>query len=338
MNGPNRFFWRWLLVAVAALLAVGLGAKVWYSQALRPTGTAGQSAVTITSGESVNAIAADLKQQRLIRSPFAFKLHARLNHLAATFQAGRYVVSGQRSAPAIAAELTDSANASNQFTIKEGRTQQQIAAQLGQLGIIDKGQFADLKVKDFRRYDFLADAPAGASLEGFLFPETYSVPPPGTSTEDVATTMLNQFGQELTPALRAQIATSGRSIFQTVTVASILEEEVRTDRDRRLVAGIIYKRLEQGIPLGLDTTLLYGLNKSRDDLTQSELRSDNPYNTRKFKGLPPGPISNPGIDAIKAAIEPESSDYLFYLSAPNGTTYYARTNDEQEANKARYLK
>lgn len=333
MNGRKL-----LLIAAAVLLAILIGGKVWYSQALRPTGTTGQSAVTVTSGESVVAIAADLSNRKLIRSSFAFKLHVRFNRLAAKFQAGRYVVSGQRSTPAIAAELTDSAGASNQFTIKEGRTQKQIAAQLGPLGIIDEPKFAGLKARDFSQYDFLANVPAGASLEGFLFPETYSVPPPGTSTEDVAATMLNQFGKELTPELRTRIAASGRSIFEMVTVASILEEEVRTDRDRRLVAGIVYKRLEQGIPLGLDTTLLYGLHKSHDDLTQSELRSDNPYNTRKFKGLPPGPISNPGLGALRAAINPEASDYLFYLSAPDGTTYYARTNAEQEANKAKYLK
>lgn len=327
---------RTLLIGVAILIAVVVGSLVWYSNALRPTG-APQSSVTITNGESVDSITAELKRQKLIRSPFAFKLHVRFNGLAPQFKAGRYVVSGQQPAPAIARELIDQARASNQFTIKEGRTQRQIAAQLGGLGIVDENEFANLKAADFPKYDFLAGLSAQASLEGFLFPETYSVPPSGTNTEDVATIMLNQFGQELTPELRDQIKRSGRSIFETVTVASILEEEVRTDQDKRLVAGIIYKRLEEGISLGLDTTLMYGLRKSEQQLTQADLTGDSPYNTRTQKGLPPGPISNPGLAAIEAAINPQTSDYLFFLSAPDGTTYYAKTNAEHEQNKDKHL-
>ena len=328
---------RWILIILGLFIIVVIGAKLWYSNALRPTGVA-QTSVTVTTGESTDAITKTLQDKRLIHSPLAFKLHVRLHGLAAKFKAGRYVLSGNQSAPAIAQELTDQAQASNQFTIKEGRTQRQIATQLGDLGIADAGQFVNLKTADFPKYDFLEGAPAGASLEGFLFPETYSVPPADTNTEDVATIMLNQFGKELTPALRDQIKASGRSTFETVTVASILEEEVRTDKDKRIVAGIIYQRLAQGIPLGLDTTLMYGLHKSESQLTQADLQGDSPYNTRTQKGLPPGPISNPGLAALKAAVDPQQSDYLFFLSAPDGTMHYAKTNAEHEANKRKYLK
>ncbi len=328
---------RTFLIGVALVIAIVVGSLVWYSNALRPTGTT-QTSVTVTTGESTDAITKTLQDKRLIHSPLAFKLHVKLQGLAPRFKAGHYVLSGNQSAPAIARELTDQAQASNQFTIKEGRTQKQIATQIGDLGIVDAGRFANLKTTDFPKYDFLEGAPAGASLEGFLFPETYSVPPPSTGTEDVATIMLNQFGKELTPARRNQIKASGRSTFETVTVASILEEEVRTDKDKRIVAGIIYQRLAQGIPLGLDTTLMYGLHKSESQLTQVDLQGDSPYNTRTQKGLPPGPISNPGLAALKAAVDPQQSDYLFFLSAPDGTMHYAKTNAEHEANKRKYLK
>lgn len=328
---------RIVLTILGLLVIVLVGSWVWYSNALRSTG-AGQSAVTVTEAETVESITAELKTKQLIRSPLAFKIHVRLNGLAAKFQAGQYAVSGDQSAPVIAKELAEGAEAAKQFTIKEGLTQRQVAAQLGKLGIVDEDEFADLKAADFPQYEFLQGLPADASLEGFLFPETYSVPPPGTGTKDVATIMLNQFDGELTPAMREQIKSSGRTIFEVVTVASLVEEEVKSDKDRRMVAGIMYKRLEDGIRLDIDATTRYAVGKPTGALTQTDLNSDDPYNTRKLKGLPPGPIASPGLSALKATINPQTSDYLFYLSAKDGTTYYAKTNAEHEENKDKYLR
>ena len=328
---------RIIILALAAAALIVIASLAWYSSALRPTG-AGQASVTIEKGETVESIAAKLKSQQVIRSPLAFKLHVRLNGQAARFKAGTFAVSGKQSATKVADTLADAKETSKQFTIKEGRTQRQIAAQLGKAGIADEAEFAGLKAADFREYDFLASAPDGASLEGSLFPETYSVPPPGTGAKDVAKIMLNQFGRELTAGMRERIKAGGRSIFETVTVASLAEEEVKTDRDRRIVAGIIYRRLAEGIRLDIDATTRYAVNKPAGALTQADLDSDDPYNTRKVKGLPPGPIANPGLKALQAAIDPEQTEYLFYLSARDGTTYFARTNDEHEENKAEHLR
>lgn len=323
-----------ILVVIIVLAVIG---RAWYSHALRPTG-ASQTAVTVAQGEGSSAIAADLQSKHLIHSSLAFRLHAKFAKLGAKFKAGRYVVSGAKSTTQIANELTDPSQSTNQFTIREGLTQKQIATTLGKLGIVDENEFANLKAKDFN-YDFLADAPDGASLEGFLFPETYTIPPPGASAHDVATIMLNQFGKELTPSLRSQIKAQKRTIYDTVTIASIVEREVTSENDRKVVAGIFWKRLDQNIALGADTTLLYGLGKTGNyELTQSDLQSDNKYNTRKLKGLPPSPIDNPGLSALTAAVNPSTSDFLFYLTGSDGKTYYAKTNDEQEANKAKYLK
>lgn len=328
---------RILILALAAIALIVTATLVWYSQALRPTGS-GQASVTIDEGETVESIAAELKAKRVIRSPLAFKIHVRLHGQAAKFKAGTFAVSGQHATPKVADTLAEGKELSQRFTVKEGWTQRQIAAQLAKQGIVDEDEFADLKASDFPQYDFLADAPAGASLEGFLFPETYSVPPAGSSATDVATIMLNQFGKELTAAMRQRIKDSGRTIFDTVTLASLVEEEVKTEKDRRIVAGIMYKRLAEDIRLDIDATTRYAVDKPTGALTQRDLDSDDPYNTRKVKGLPPGPIANPGSQALRATIDFEESDWLFYLSAKDGTTYYAKTNAEHEENKDEHLR
>jgi UPF0755 protein len=326
----------WWLWVVLALVAIVLLVFIWYWQALRPTKT-GVTAVIVNEGESTDQIAKKLDDKKLIRSERAFQIYVRTKGLAAKFQAGRFSLNGNDSTPKIAVALTEQSARAAQFTIREGLTQQQIADQLDKQKIASGDEFAALKASDFTQYTFLQGLPADAPLEGFLFPETYTTPPEGTSAKDVATIMLNQFDKELTPDLRQQIQTSGRSLYETIIIASMLEEEVKTPKDRRMVAGIIEKRLDQDIRLDIDATLRYGLDKLTGTITQRDLDSDSPYNTRKVKGLPPTPISNPGLASIEATLNPEASEYLFYLSAKDGTTHFAKTNDEHEKNKDKYL-
>lgn len=325
-----------LLIILAVLAVIAIGTKVWYSNALKPAGT-GDHAVEIPKGAKPDQIATLLEQKQVIKSARAFGWHVSSNDLGPKLQAGRYTLSGNDSATVIAAELTEGPKQASQFTVKEGMTQAGIAKLLGDLGVVDEDEFKKLKASDFPQYDFLQGLPEDATLEGFLFPETYAIPEEGTSTKAVAEIMLTQFGKELTPELRNQIKANGKTIYETITVASLVEEEVKTEADRKLVAGIIYKRLQEDIRLDIDATVRYALDKPTGALSQSDLNSDDPYNTRKFKGLPPGPIANPGIISIKAAINPETSDWLFYLNGSDGTTHFAKTNDEHEANKDKYL-
>ena len=332
----SRHAKRRLAITVAVILVVLIGSKLWYSSALKAAG-GGEQSVEIAEGQTPQQIGQTLQEKKLIKSARAFNWHVKSNDLGSKLQAGRYRLSGERSSQELAAQLAEGPKQASQFTIKEGVTQEQIAEQLGKDGTVNQSEFKKLKAADFPEYEFLKGLPADASLEGFLFPETYALPDPGTSTQDVARIMLDQFGKELTPELRAQITKSGRTVYQTVIVASLVEEEVKTEEDRQLVAGIIYSRLEQNISLGIDATTRYALDKPTQPLTQSDLDSDNPYNTRKRKGLPPGPIANPGIQSIEAAINPTGSDYLFYLTGKDGKTYYAKTNDEHEQNKSDHL-
>lgn len=333
MNTRKR---RRFAFLVAALIVVVVGVLHWYRTGLQPTGAA-MAVVTIDEGTTPDEIASTLKRQDLIRSERAFTWHVRLNGLAPEIKSGRFQLSGERSSEEIARALTEESALATRFTIPEGLTQYAVAERLKQLGVADAAEFRELKAADFPEYDFLRVLPDGATLEGYLFPETYAMPLPGTSAHDVAKVMLDQFREELA-GFRNAVETSGRSIHEIVTLASIVEEEVRTTEDRRLVAGVLFRRLEEDIRLDIDATVRYALDKPSDALTASDLDSDDPYNTRRFKGLPPGPIANPGTESILAVLEPTDSPYLFYLSAADGTTIFARTLEEHNANVEEYLR
>lgn len=328
---------RVVAVIGAAVIAL-LVAMSLYARALKAAGTDEQT-IVVKEGATPEQVATDLENKKLIKSSRAFRWHVSRNDLGKEIKAGRYRIDGGKPAPEIAKTLAAGPQiGDNQFTVKEGQTQQVIASTLSKLGGFDRQEFADLKAADFPKYTFLKDLPDDASLEGFLFPETYEVPPPETPVKEVATVLLNQFEKELTSELSGQIKASGRSLFETVIIASIVEAEVRSDEDRKLVAGIMYRRLREDIRLDADATLRYGINKPTEALAKDDLASDNPYNTRKLKGLPPGPISNPGTASLKAAANPQESDFLFYLSDKDGTTIFAKTLEEHEANVEKFLR
>lgn len=327
---------RRFVLVLTVIILLTVGTLHWYRTALRPTG-AGEAVVTIKEGATAGKIADQLKEKGLIRSERAFGWYVRLHGLAPDFNSGRFLLSGEKSSGEVARTLTGEPNASDQFTIPEGFTQFAIGERLGRLGITDAGELQGLKAADFPEYDFLRGLPKDAGLDGYLFPETYSVPHPGSSAREAAAIMLNQFRKEIAP-LRPTVDASEYSLHELITLASIVEEEVTSDEDRRMVADIMSRRLEQGIRLDVDVTVRYALDKPTGALTSGDLATDDPYNTRRFKGLPPGPIANPGLAAIEAVLNPIATDYLFYLSAPDGTTYYAETNDEHERNKEAHLR
>ncbi|MEK7085005.1 MAG: endolytic transglycosylase MltG, partial [Patescibacteria group bacterium] len=184
--------------------------------------------------------------------------------------------------------------------------------------------------------DLLLGKPRLTSLEGYLFPDTYFFLKSDTP-EDVVIKMLSNLERRITPELREEIARQGKSTHDALTVASLLEEEAREDEDRRIIAGILWKRIEKGMPLQVDAALTYVTGKASLSLSNGDLRQDSPYNTYKQKGLPLGPISNPGLAAIDAALHPAETEYLFYLSDRTGILYSAKTHEGHVANKRKYL-
>jgi UPF0755 protein len=171
--------------------------------------------------------------------------------------------------------------------------------------------------------------------DGYLFPDTYAFMP-DTSARDVVRTLRQTF-EERTAELHTRADAEGLDWNQIITMASIIEEEVRTYEERRLVSGILWNRIEEGMPLQVDASFSYLFGKASDEVTLDDIATDSPYNTYKHKGLPPTPITNPGLTAIEAALDPEETNYFFYLSGRDGKTHYARTYQGHLHNKALYI-
>lgn len=193
------------------------------------------------------------------------------------------------------------------------------------------------------KFSFLADKPKYYGLEGYLFPDTYRIYASSTVTE-VIEKMLENFDNKLTDKMRSDIKKQGESIYNIITIASIIEKEAPIDyqtgdnRDARIISGIFWNRLEIGQGLQSDATLSYIFGDSNSRHSGQELEVDSPYNTYKYRGLPPGPICNPGILAIEAAIYPLATDYYYFLTTPEkNEVIYAHTYEEHKKNKAQYL-
>lgn len=182
----------------------------------------------------------------------------------------------------------------------------------------------------FDNSTFESDAP-----EGYLFPDTYFIPVTATASSTLRL-LRHNFIRKIFPVM-PEVEKSGRSLEDIIVMASILEGEAKTREDMEIVSGILWKRIEIGMPLQVDTSFVYILGKATEDLTLSDLEVKSPYNTYLYKGLPPGPISNPGLDSIRAAVNPTTTPYLYFLTGNDGKMYYARTFDEHVKNKQKYL-
>ncbi|MEQ1500121.1 MAG: endolytic transglycosylase MltG [Parcubacteria group bacterium] len=279
------------------------------------------SIVTITRGESLQTIAENLYRTGAIRYPAVFRIHVILLGGERRVIAGDYLLNKKDGPGVLAYRLVE-----GQFrldvakvTIPEGWNVFQIADYLEKSLInFNKESFVDVAKKD----------------EGYLFPDTYFVPliaRPNTIIGLMKGTFKDKI--ESVPGL----ANSSHSLEEIITMASILEGEAVTEESRRIVAGILWNRISRGIPLQVDSTFSYVNGKNTYELTLKDLKIDSPYNTYKYKGLPPGPINNPGLDSITAALNPIATDYLYFLSSKSGKMYYAKTFEEHKRNKELYL-
>ena len=228
--------------------------------------------------------------------------------------------------------------AEKNITIIEGWNLDNIEGYLIKQGFAAQG-LTKLKVKDYSAdYSFLSSAPASASLEGYLFPDTYRVYQ-DASLDDIVQKMLANFAAKLDSGLQAEVAKQGKTVNQIVTMASIIEKEVSASTDRGVVSGIFWRRIKIGQPLESCATLAYVLGEYKAQYSQADTMVESPYNTYRHYGLTPGPISNPGLASLQAAIYPVSSNYNYFLTRPDtGETVYGRTFNEHLQNKAKYLK
>jgi len=288
---------------------------------------------TVQKGWGGNEIANNLKEIGIIRSSYFFRFYTVLSLKRSKLQAGQYSLSPKMSIYEIASKMDKGDVIRDNAVILEGWDISDIGKYLESKGICSQNDFISLTRKDYSsQFDFLADKPKGDDLEGYLFPDTYEIGK-GETCEDVLSAMLANFDKKLTPALRTEITKQKKSIFNIITMASLLEKEVITLNDKKIVSGILWKRISIGMPLQLDSTIIYITDNP--NISAKDKTINSPYNTYKYYGLPKGPISNPGIDSITAAIYPTKTNYLYYLT--DGKTIFSETLEQHNAAKVKYL-
>lgn len=308
-------------------------------QAGKPVSQNEETAVfIIEKGESLKKIGEGLEKEELIKDKNIFILYSFLRNLRKNFLPGKYELKKDLSLKEIINILTSLSIREKKITFIEGWTAQEIAEFLEKENFVQKEDFLR-KIKEINffkgKYEFLNDGRI-KNLEGFLFPDTYRFYLEAKS-EEIIFKMLNNFDQKLPQDLREEIKKQGKTIFEVLILASIIEKEVPFEKDKYLVADLFYRRLKNGMPLQADSTINYITGKKQRQASLDDLKIDNPYNTYKYKGLPPGPISNPGLDSILAAIYPQKNDWWYFLSKEDGTTIYSRTFEEHKINKTKYL-
>jgi UPF0755 protein len=311
----------------------------------------------VEKGEGSREISLNLENEGLIRwAPF-FRVYVLITRVAGNLQAGKYVLSPSMSISEIAAKLAQGEVIKEKITIIEGWDLRDIGFYFENKGMFqaeELWELAGFPVFDYKKatglpfpedfsqdFSFLKDKPENLGLEGYLFPDTYEISQ-GESLEEIVNRMLSNFGEKLSLELRAEIARQRKTIFEIVTMASLIEKEVETKEDRELVSGIFWKRIELGGSLDSCATIAYLMG--RTDWTFEEMREeiaegkkiDSPYNTYMYPGLPFGPICNPGLESIMAAIYPKASQYWYYLSTPEGETIFSKTLEEHNIAKAKY--
>lgn len=323
-----------ILGIVVVLIVVGW--LVWGGTTMKKSGE-----VTVASGQAAQHVWRDVVAQGFTSRTLPWQYHSWRLGAAQQLQAGKYNIEQGESVAQVIRRMMKGDVIPDELalTFPEGFTLEQMASRTSAKGLGTAEDFiAAARPENFRdQYVFLQALPVGRTLEGYLFPDTYKVFD-DDSPRDVIARQLATFDTKFTEELREQAQATGRTLDQVVIMASIIEREVLTDEDMALVAGVLWRRYEEGAGLDADATVRYALKNWDRPLTVEDLRVDSPYNTRRYRGLPPGPISNPGLRALVAAVRPEESEYYYYLSAPDGKTYFGRTNDEHNANKAKYLR
>ena len=295
---------------------------------------------TVEKGQGVKEISWQLEQANLIRSPWWFQTYVWLKRQGSRLQAGKYSLGQNYNVPEIVSTITGGKVIINEVktTFPEGFTNQQIKDRLIEQGVAAASSLGgDLAVNYQVQYKFLTDASARASLEGYLFPDT-CIFERDVKKEEIIKKFLDNFDKKLTPDLRQAISQQHRTIFDVITLASIVQQESMNEGEMPLIAGVFAKRLAIGMALQSDATVNFATGKKDRQPLYEDLKVQSPYNTYLHKGLPPGPICNPGLAAIKAAISPAATDYLYFLHPLDGATVFSKTVEEHNRNKIKYLK
>lgn len=308
-----------IIILILIILLLGAFFIVSFLQEMRSPKDAGaveEKLFLVEKGRGFSEIAENLEKQGLIKQNLYFKVYVLWQGYSRSLQAGEYLLSPSMNILQIAKKMVAGHTASITIIVPEGFTKKQIEERLGM------------------------ELP-GENLEGFLFPDTYQFSF-SVSGEEAVKRMRDNFEKKLTQELRQEIEKQEKTIFEIITMASLIEKEVRTLEDKKLVSGILWKRLGINMPLQVDAAIAYILEgeKWSFDQMRKEIAAarniDSLYNTYKYRGLPLGPICNPGMESIEATVYPQESEYWYYLSTPQGETIFSRTLEEHNAARNKY--
>lgn len=298
---------------------------------------------TVRDGDTASLVAERLESEGLIENALVFRLMAEVENATARLTAGEYELSPSMRPSEILEKLVAGETRPDEtVTIPEGWRAEEVAARLAERNIGSVERFMEL-VRDYRPPGGAASVrPQDASLEGYLFPNTYSFSK-WTTIEEVLERMVREFDLQFTADMRSKAASRGMSIHEIVTLASIIEREAVVPAERSLMAGVFYNRLEMEMMLQTDPTVQYALATSdasaleefgwwKRVLTFADLEIESPYNTYRNQGLPPGPICSPGLESLRAAVDPATTDYLYFVARPDGSHAFSTTLEEHQEN------
>ena len=332
---------RWpktaILLAISAVIltvgAIGISSHIYHNN-LMPLNSSSQKSlsVNIPTGSSLKEVAKILKTQNIIRSEWAFTQYVRDKNASDALKAGTYDLSPSQSVPEIVSIITDGKIAANLITILPGQRLDQIKKMFVSSGFsqtsVDQAFNPDL----YKDHPALVDKPAGASLEGYLYPESFQKTS-NTLPQDIIRQSLDEMQKRLTPELRAALVAQNLTVHQGIILASIVEQEADKPQDRQQIAQVFLSRLRDGMVLGSDVTAFYGAVINGQP---PSVNYDSAYNTRLHPGLPPGPISNVSDSSLNAVAHPADTNYLYFVAGDDGTVYYSATAAEHDAQVSQY--
>ncbi len=324
-----------LLVAGVCLVGGTLWwTKVYYKQNLKPVGNGqSQQTVTIPNGYTLKQTAALLEDKKLIRNAMVFEQYVRRADASNKIKAGTYQLSSSYSVEEIVSIITEGKIKTNLITIVPGQTLSGVKRALKNAGYSEQEITDALDPGAYNGHAALVDKPAGVSLEGFLYPDSFQKTNE-TSAQSLVKASLDEMQKHLNPDLRSAISRQGLSVYQGIILASIVENEVPKESDRKQVAQVFLRRLREGKRLESDATRSY--SKVVSELTGRP--ADNSYDTYLHDGLPKTPISNVSISSLQAVADPATTDWLYFVSGDDGNTHFSRTLDEHQALTAQYCK
>ncbi|MBI4812685.1 endolytic transglycosylase MltG [Candidatus Falkowbacteria bacterium] len=341
MKNIMRRLILYIVSVMVLILVIAAGGFFYvYHRIQTPAAMVGENRqITIEKGLSIKQIAARLEGDGLINSVFYFETYVYFEGIN-SLQAGDYVLNPSMSIPEIATALSGGLVNRDEVrvTIPEGFTVKQIDERLAQFGLIKPGELLNFDAGPF------LPQPLGSNgyhrlvseEEGYLFPDTY-IFDRNSSAKDIWQKMYDNFNKKVAFEMLTEILGQRRSLYDIVILASIVQQEASITEEMPRIAGVFYNRLAINMPLQSDATVNYITGKGMRRASMEDTKIDSSYNTYKYKGLPPGPICNPGLDAIMAAIWPEKSDYYYFLHPLNAPTVFSKTEAEHRANKAKWL-